>query len=428
MASSDQTVGNVNSQITIPQWQAYTLATFSSTYKAGSTTLAAQATNLVPAQQSISTYGFTPSKLAVYCVPSTLPSDNATYQAIQVQLQDSAGRPAKDPIGAVSVSLFSSQPTVGDVSSTLTIPFGSTQAGGTFTVTNAPGTTTVTAQASGYTTGQGTMTTYLIDFSPLQITLTANPQNVSNGNIVNITAYVTADGYPVTGATLTFTSNGGASSTFTATTEQGNGYYNTTFTAPNFATTANCTITASASKTGYLSTQTTSQITVAPGPASTPAPTTPTTSPTPNATNTNMGQLQFCLKDSQGNPISEALVSSIDQPIGTQTLIDVTNATGYVTFNNVTAGPYTFKIMKEGFATMNETLTYNGQPLSLSVELSGGSSDDGSGSNLIIIVAIIVVVVVAVALGGLYIMRRKKSPNVTKLKDLQKQMKPQYQY
>jgi anti-sigma-K factor RskA len=77
---------------------------------------------------------------------------------------------------------------------------------------------------------------------------------------------------------------------------------------------------------------------------------------------------------------------------------------------------------------MNETLAYSGQPLSLSVELSGGSSDDGAGSNLIIIVAIIVVAIVAVAIGGLYFMRRKKSPNVTKLKDLQKQMKPQYQY
>jgi cobalamin biosynthesis Mg chelatase CobN len=268
------------------------------------------------------------------------------------------------------------------------------------------------------------MTTYLIDFSPLHITLTANPQNVSNGNNVNLTAYITADGNPVSGATLTFTSNNGG--TFTITTEQGNGYYNATFTAPNFSTITNCTVSASASKTGYLSSQGTTQITVAPGSTATPAPSaTPTTSPTTNATNNNMGQL--CIKDSQQNPITEALVSAIVQPAGTQTLIDVTNATGYVTFHNVTTGSYTFKIVKEGFATQNETLPYDGQPLSLSIELSGGSSGSGS-SSLIIIVAIIVVAIVAAALGGLYFMRRKKSPNVKKLKDLQKQMKPQYQY
>ena len=418
MASSDQTVGNVNSQVTIPLSQAYTLATFSSTYKAGSTTLAAQATNLAPIQQLISTYGFTPTKLAVFCVPATLPSDNATYQAIQVQLQDSLGRPAKDPTGAVSVSLFSSQPTVGGVSSALTIPFGSTQASGTFTVTNAPGTTTVTAQASGYSTAQAQMTTYLIDFSPLQITLTANPQNVSNGNPVNITAYVTADGNPITGATLTFTSSNGG--TFASTTELGSGYYNTTFTAPNFSTT-NCTVTASASKTGYLSSQSTTQITVAPGATVTPTPTpTQTPSATPNETNT--AQLQFRIVDSEGNPLSDVLVSSIVQPEGT--LIDTTNATGYVTFENVTAGLYTFKLVKDGFPTQNETLDYNPKLPTITITLSSSSSGSGgSGSSLIIIVSIIIAAVVVAAVGGLYFMRRKKSPNVNKLKDLQKQMK-----
>jgi len=95
--------------------------------------------------------------------------------------------------------------------------------------------------------------------------LTANPNSVTNAYTTSITAYITANGAPVTGTTLSFASNNGG--LFGTTAEQGNGYYNVTFTAPSFSTTTSCTITASGSKTGYLSAQATTQITVAPGAA-----------------------------------------------------------------------------------------------------------------------------------------------------------------
>ncbi len=158
LASNDQSVCKIDS-ITIPQMQTYALATLNTTYKSGSATITAVATDLLWDHQSISTFGFIPSKLGIYCVPINLPADNKTYQAIQVQLQDAQGRPAKDPQADVNINLFSSQPTIGVVSSTLTIPFGQTQATGNLTVTNAPGTTAITAQASGYTTGQTSITT-----------------------------------------------------------------------------------------------------------------------------------------------------------------------------------------------------------------------------------------------------------------------------
>ena len=279
VASSDQTIGIVDPQITIPQSQNYVVATLNTTYKAGVTTITAAASDLQISTQSITTFGFTPSKLTVYCVPSAFPSDNATYQAVQVQLQDSQGRPAKDPQADVTVSLFSSQPTVGTVSSTLTIPFGSTQATGTITVTNAPGTTTITAQASSYTTGQATITTYLVDLSPTEITVTADPETVNNTGKSQITAYITADDTPVTGATTKFTSNNGG--TFTAVTDQGNGYYKTNFTAPSFTKATVCTITASVSKTGYVNSLSTANITVEPPPAPTAKPTPQTLSQIP---------------------------------------------------------------------------------------------------------------------------------------------------
>ena len=299
LTSNDQSICKID-PITIPANQPYSLGTLNTTYKSGSATITAVATDLLWDHQSISTSGFVPSKLGIFCVPVTLPADNKTYQAIQVQLQDAQGRPAKDPQSDVIINLFSSQPTIGVVSSTLTIPFGQTQATGTFTVTNAPGTTAITAQASGYTTAQTSISTRLIDYAPIQITLTANPNTLNNGYTSTIIATVTANGGSVTGATISFASNNGG--TFGATIEQGNGLYDVSFTAPSFSATTSCTITASGSKTGYLNAQGTTQITVSPAPAQTSTPTaTPTPTPASSATPTPTPAPTSTLNSSNSN-------------------------------------------------------------------------------------------------------------------------------
>ena len=367
----------------------------------------------------------------MYCVPSILPSDNATYSAIQVQLQDLQGRPARDPDADVNVNLFSSNSTVGDVNQILTIPFGKTNAMGNFTVTNAPGSATITALQSNYTTGQAPITTYLIDYSTFQITATANPENANNGDKSEITAYITSDGNPITGATVAFASNNGG--TFTTPTEQGDGYYKTNFTAPNFSTTTTCTIMASASKTGYLNAEGTTQITVAPSstPTATPTPTpssTPTPSitptPTPTSTSGNLGTIQLCIKDSEDNPLTDTIVSSIAQPTGTPTLFDITNATGYITFKNATAGSYTFSIIKQGYAPMNTTIDFTGQPMALTLTLLGGNTQ--ADYTLIIIISIMVTAIVIAAISALFLIRHRKAARFKALQQLQKQMKNKY--
>ena len=402
--------------------QPYVLATLNTTYKAGSATLTAVATDLVWDHQSINTFGFIPSKLEVYCVPMNLPSDNKTYQAIRVQLQDAQGRPAKDPQADVNINLFSSQPTIGVVSSTLTIPFGKTQATGNLTVTNAQGTTAITAQASGYTTGLNLITTTLIDYAPLQITLTATPSNITNAYTTSITAYITANGAAVTGATLSFASNNGGS--FGTITEQENGYYNVSFTAPSFSTTISCTITASGSKTGYLSSQGSTQITVSPGSAPTISPTPiPTASSTPTPTSTvTSATLIFKITDEQGNPLNDTLVTSVVQPAGTLTLLQISNATGYVSFENTTAGSYTFKIIKQGYPETNETLDYDGQPLLLSIPLTANTESNPNVNSPIVVVAVIIVAVAVATVVFVLLAKRRKSPNIKNLQELRKQM------
>ena len=423
IASSDQSIGTVDPQILIPQSQSFALATLKTTYKAGVTTISAVATDLQRGQLSLTTVGFTPTKLAIYCAPSTMPSDNLTYPAIQVQLQDSQGRPAKDPQTDVTVSLFSSQPTVGTVSSTLTIPFGSTQATGYITVTNSQGPTIITAQASSYTTGQATLTTYLIDLSPTIVTVTVDPDTVNNGGKSQVTTYVTADDAPITGATTQFTSNNGG--VFTAVTDLGNGYYKANFTAPSFTKTTNCTVTASVSKTGYVTSQASIYVTVQPPPSPTPTPIpTPRATPIPAATATprpspntksasttnSTGLLKLRITDNIGNPLNDTSIASTVQPAGMRTLSGVTNETGYAVFTNATAGAYTFSILTEGNPQINQTINYKGQPSTFNIIVSGKTaSASSSGSGLTIVVVILMVAIVVVIGGILAVKRREKT-------------------
>ncbi len=417
VGSSDPNIAEIDSQITLPQSQTYTVAALNTTYKAGSTTITAVATDLLRNQQTVTTTGFTPSKLAVYCAPSVLASDKGTYQSIQVQLQDSQGRPAKDPQIDVNLNLFSSQPIIGTVCSTLTIPFGQTQATGTLTVTNTPGSTAITAQASSYTTGQGTITTYIIDFLPLQITATTDSASIQNAQKTNVTVYVTADDNPLTGATIKFASDNSGS--FTASADQGNGYYKTVFTAPSFAKATTCTLTATVSKTGYVTSQATTQVTVQPASATTPT-TTPTTTiaptnqsetSTPAATNSTTGIIQMRIEDCEGNPLSNATVYSTTQPTGVAVLTGTTNSSGYITFSNVTAGKYSVCIVMDGYEQLNQTINYTGQSTKMSLTLNSESTSAPGNNNILLIAIVIVVVVVVIIIIGLLFISKRRHVN-----------------
>lgn len=261
LSSSATNVGIIDSTVTISQSKVCGFASFLSTYRSGTTTITAAASNVSSNQAPLTTVGPIPSKLAVYCVPAALPADGQSYDAIQVQLQDSVGNPAKDPVGDITVYLSSSAPSAGNVSSALVIPFGKTYATGTFYSTFGASSVTITAQSSGYDSGQAPITTYLIDQSTLIVSVTADPDIISSSGQSNVTAYVTYGGKSgAAGASVQFTTNNDG--TFTETQDEGNGYYTTMFTSPSFSEQTGCTITANASKTGYTSAQGNVQIVV----------------------------------------------------------------------------------------------------------------------------------------------------------------------
>ena len=217
IASNDSSVGQIDS-VEILAGRNYALATLTTTYKAGNANITAAANNFALTYQTISTFGFIASKLAIYCLPPSLPSDGNTYQTIQVQLQDTLGRLAKSTGAEANIKLFSSQPTVAAVSAMVTIPIGKSTALGNLILTCAPGNTTITAQASGYTTGQTILGTYLIDSYTISASAGLNGAISPNGTITamlgtsqlfNITA---STGYHISDITLDNLSQSASSS------------------------------------------------------------------------------------------------------------------------------------------------------------------------------------------------------------------------
>jgi hypothetical protein len=217
IASNDSSVVKIDS-VEILGGQNYALTTLTATYKAGNVNITAVANNFPLTSQTISTFGFIASQLSIYSLPPSLPSDGNTYQTIQVQLQDKLGRPAKSTGTEASIKLFSSQPAVAAISPMLTIPEGKSTASGELTLTYTPGNTTITAQASGYTTGQTSLSTYLIDSYTLSVSAGLNGAIIPNGTITsllgtnqvfNLTASI---GYHISDLTLDNISQGAASS------------------------------------------------------------------------------------------------------------------------------------------------------------------------------------------------------------------------
>jgi hypothetical protein len=112
--------------------------------------------------------------------------------------------------------------------------------------------------------------------------------------------------------------------------------------------------------------------TLTPTPSPTPNPTTHATAtqtPSPTPIPNNFGTIQFIIIDNSGNSLEGVSVASIEQPNEINSIVGVTNSTGFVTFQNIPIGSYTFRISKDDYIQMDEVINLEGQPLALSITL-----------------------------------------------------------
>jgi len=394
LSSSNVDIGNIEPNIDVPEGRVFATALFTTTYRAGTATITAAASGLQIDTHTITTIGPIPSKLVVYCNPSVLPADNKEYAAIQIQLQDASGKPALDPNGDVTISLFSSEPRVGTVPATLTIPYGKTFATALLKSTYLASSTSITAQSSGYTTGQATIKTYQIDQLSLNAAITADPTNVVSDEQTEITAYVTDPAQnPVEGATVKFDT--GDEGELTKVQSLENGCYTTIFTAPTVKTQTSVTITATVSKIDCVTAMATAQIAVLPEQFS--------------------GTLQILIRETNSlEPVSNVTVFLIPQTADAASLTATTNNTGYAVFPNCVEGDYTINLDKQGYIPMNTTLNFKSTSgkANLLITQIGGNQSTSDQTIIWLIIVVAIIISVGVVLVIVLMQRRRQVPRL----------------
>jgi hypothetical protein len=157
----------------------------------------------------------------------------------------------------------------------------------------------------------------------LSATLKTAPSTVYSGGTSMITTTLAGEEAPITGASISLASSGGG--TFSAVTDQGNGTYISTYTAPSITTQTTSTISVTATKSGYQDASGQTQLTLQPL------------------------VIYINVKESDGTAIAGVTVTSTSQPSGQTTLSGNTDASGKVFFSNVLKGTYNFKASKSGY-------------------------------------------------------------------------------
>jgi len=131
------------------------------------------------------------------------------------------------------------------------------------TITQLNITITATATKTGYADGEGQIK-LTIEPKILVIQFTTSSTTVNSEVISQLAVQVTYNATPISGVTVTFSSDGGGNFSATNGTTNSNGYFTLTFAAPQTTTQLNVTITATATKDGYVAGEDQVTITVIP--------------------------------------------------------------------------------------------------------------------------------------------------------------------
>lgn len=125
---------------------------FTSTFVPGTTALTVSAQNLLTGTGTLSTFGATPSRIAVSSLFTAVPADGGSHPALEVSLEDSSGAPAV-AASPVTVRLSSSQSGIAQVSSPIVINPGKSAVIADVTTTSVSGTANVTAYSDSLSSG-----------------------------------------------------------------------------------------------------------------------------------------------------------------------------------------------------------------------------------------------------------------------------------
>lgn len=226
LSSTTPSVGQVQSTVIIPAGETYVRADFTTYGISGSTLITASTSNYTSTNSTLNLVTKAATSLGVSTVPATVIANGQHYQNIVVQLQDPFGDPEKTD-SAVTVLLAIENSTIGNVSSHVVIPPGATFSHVLLNSSIWAGNTTITAFATGFTSGQAAVKTAWL---PMAVSVIANPPNLNPNERANVTVIVHSGSILVQDASINWKSslgvltsmenttnvNGTASSLFTA--------------------------------------------------------------------------------------------------------------------------------------------------------------------------------------------------------------------
>jgi thermitase len=170
LTTTSPSIGTTPSTIVISGGYTYSTSTFYTTYTPGMTTIIAAASGYTSGTASVTTIGRIPTQLAMYTGLPKVLADGSSYYCAVVQLQDKDGNPARAPLGDVALSLWSSNSSVGTVSSS-PLSAGSTFVTSYFYSTHTQGSINIGASV------------FMLSSS---LSLSVDPQYVSVGGALTI--------------------------------------------------------------------------------------------------------------------------------------------------------------------------------------------------------------------------------------------------
>lgn len=206
LSSSKTDIGIVDETVVLPSGMSTTVATFYSSLVTGITTITASASGYVPGSFEVVTVEPAPSNLISTIAPSIIPADSEAHQTIIIQLQDSAGTPARARYD-IPISISSSNPSVGVADSSVILREGETFVSASFRTSSQPGITTITVLSSGFAGSSSKLTTILYPF-----TLTFSPKEVMVNvtDTATLTLSLTSSGAPVPDAVVSWRTTTGS--------------------------------------------------------------------------------------------------------------------------------------------------------------------------------------------------------------------------
>jgi hypothetical protein len=214
LSSSKNTVASVPSSVFLPSGSSFEITNAFTGFLAGVSNITAFSQGYIGSSTTVQTVIPAPSKLNIYVAPTPKILSSLDQVVLVVQLQDSAGNPARAKAGT-TILVTSSNSTVVSPTLFLTINKGDDFIS-TLVKASAVGTTTFTASSSGLSSSQVVLTTVPL---PLSATISVASPVVYNTVTTPLTLSVALLGLPLSGASVTWTVSSGHLSTSSSTTD-----------------------------------------------------------------------------------------------------------------------------------------------------------------------------------------------------------------